>query len=96
MGPRGECRAGLVDLAGEGLRLGIGRDRGAMLWRIRPPLLKLQESDTIVVTSFADVVGFRGGSATATNVDFVVGIGKTSGVNAYKFIDTRPHPSIAG
>jgi hypothetical protein len=31
------------------------------------------------------VVGFRGGSATATNVDFVVGIGKTTGVNAYKF-----------
>jgi hypothetical protein len=36
------------------------------------------------------VVGFRGGSATATNVDFVVGIGKTTGVNAYKFnVDAR-------
>lgn len=55
-----------------------------------PSTLKIQESDTTVVTSFADVVGFRGGSATATNVDFVVGIGKTSGVNAYKFnIDAR-------
>ena len=42
------------------------------------------------MSSFADVVGFRGASATATNVDFVVGIGKTSGVNAYKFnIDCR-------
>lgn len=50
-----------------------------------PSVLKIQESDTTVVTSFVDVVGFRGGSATATNVDFVVGIGKTSGVNAYKF-----------
>ena len=55
-----------------------------------PSVLKIQESDTTVVTSFADVVGFRGGSATATNVDFVVGVGKTSGVNSYKFnIDAR-------
>jgi len=55
-----------------------------------PSVLKLQESDTTVVTSFVDIVGFRGGSATATNVDFVVGIGKTSGVNAYKFnVDCR-------
>ena len=55
-----------------------------------PSVLKIQSSDTTVVTSFADVVGFRGGSATATNVDFVVGIGKTSGINAYKFnVDTR-------
>lgn len=55
-----------------------------------PSVLKIQESDTTVVTSFADVVGFRGGSATATNVDFVVAIGKTSGINAYKFnVDAR-------
>jgi len=55
-----------------------------------PTTLKIQECDTTVVTSFADVVGFRGGSATATNVDFVVGIGKTTGVNAYKFnVDCR-------
>jgi hypothetical protein len=55
-----------------------------------PSVLKLQESDTTVVTSFADVVGFRGASATATNVDFVVGIGRTTGVNAYKFnVDCR-------
>src|SRR6185437_1126922 len=55
-----------------------------------PSVLKIQESDTTVVTSFADVVGFRGGSATATNVDFVVGVGKTSGANAYKFnVDAR-------
>ena len=55
-----------------------------------PSVLKIQESDTTVVTSFADVVGFRGASAAATNVDFVVGIGKTSGVNSYKFnIDAR-------
>lgn len=55
-----------------------------------PSVLKIQESDTTVVTSFADVVGFRGGSATATNVDFVVGIGKTTGINAYKLnVDCR-------
>lgn len=55
-----------------------------------PSVLKIQESDTTVVTNFADVVGFRGGSATATNVDFVVGIGKTAGINAYKFnVDAR-------
>ena len=55
-----------------------------------PTTLKIQECDTTVVTSFADVVGFRGGSATATNVDFVIGIGKTTGVNAYKFnVDCR-------
>lgn len=55
-----------------------------------PTTLKLQESDTTVVTSFADVVGFRGGSATATNVDFVIGVGRTAGINAYKFnVDAR-------
>ena len=61
-----------------------------------PSVLKIQESDTTVVTSFADVTGFRGGSATATNVDFVVGIGKTAGGtgpgggNCYKFnVDCR-------
>jgi len=56
-----------------------------------PSVLKIQESDTTVASTFTDVVGFRGGSATATNVDFVVGVGKTSGVNAYKFnVDCRP------
>jgi hypothetical protein len=55
-----------------------------------PSTLKLQQSDTTVASTFADITGFRGGSATATNVDFVVGIGKTSGANAYKFnVDTR-------
>ena len=55
-----------------------------------PSVLKLQESDTTVASTFADCVGFRGGSATATNVDFVVGVGKTNGVNAYKFnVDCR-------
>ena len=55
-----------------------------------PSVLKIQESDTTVASTFADCVGFRGGSATATNVDFVVGIGKTSGQNAYKLnVDAR-------
>jgi hypothetical protein len=58
-----------------------------------PSVLKLQECDTTVASSFVDIVGFRGGSAAATNVDFVVGIGyiaTTSGLNAYKFnVDCR-------
>lgn len=55
-----------------------------------PSILKLQEADNTSATSFVDVVGFRGGSATATNIDFVVGIGVTSGINSYKFnVDTR-------
>lgn len=55
-----------------------------------PATLKLQENDTTVTTSFADIVGARGGSATATNVDFLVGIGVTSGNNTYKFnVDLR-------
>lgn len=57
-----------------------------------PSILKIQESDTTVVTSYTDVVGFRGGSATATNVDFVVGIGyvTTNLPNNYKFnVDCR-------
>jgi hypothetical protein len=55
-----------------------------------PSVLKIQESDTTVASTFVDCVGFRGGSATATNVDFVVGIGRTTGVNAYKFnVDAR-------
>jgi hypothetical protein len=49
-----------------------------------PSLLKLQESDTTVASTFVDVVGFRGGSAAATVVDFVIGIGKTAGSNSYK------------
>ncbi len=57
-----------------------------------PSVLKIQESDTTVVTSFADITNFRGGSATATNVDFVVGIGyiTTNSANSYKFnVDCR-------
>jgi hypothetical protein len=55
-----------------------------------PSVLKLQEADNTSATSFVDVVGFRGGSATATNVDFVVPIGVTSGINNYKFnVDCR-------
>lgn len=55
-----------------------------------PSVLKLQENDTTVASNFVDIVGFRGGSATATNVDFVVGIGVTSGNNNYKFnVDAR-------
>lgn len=55
-----------------------------------PSSLKLQECDTTVVSSFVDIVGARGGSATATNVDFVVPIGVTAGINNYKFnVDCR-------
>lgn len=55
-----------------------------------PSVLKLQEADNTSASSFVDVTGFRGASATATNVDFLVGIGRTSGINSYKFnVDCR-------
>src|SRR5882757_5844515 len=59
-----------------------------------PSILKIQEADNTSSTSFVDVTGFRGGSATATNVDFVVGVGltqtATNSNNAYKFnVDCR-------
>lgn len=60
-----------------------------------PTTLKLQEADVTNSSSFADIVGFRGGSATATNVDFIIGIGATATsttvpANAYKFnVDCR-------
>src|SRR6516162_10055372 len=56
-----------------------------------PSVLKLQEADVTNSSSFADIVGARGASATATNVDFLVGVGVTSGTNnAYQFdIDCR-------
>jgi len=55
-----------------------------------PAVLKLQESDQTQASTFADVSGFRGGSAAATNVDFVLGIGSTSLPNAYKMnVDLR-------
>lgn len=58
-----------------------------------PSVLKIQESDSTSATTFVDVVGFRGASAAATNVDFVVGIGGTGTavLNTYKFnVDCRP------
>lgn len=56
-----------------------------------PSVLKLQESDNTTATNFVDVVGFRGGSATATNVDFLVGFSTTlTAVPTYKFnVDCR-------
>lgn len=52
-----------------------------------PSIFKLQESDSTTASTFVDIVGFRGGSATATNVDFLVGVGyvTTNIPNAYKF-----------
>lgn len=60
-----------------------------------PTVLKLQECDTTVATSFADVVGFRGGTAVTTSVDFVINAtGNTAATavlqNNYKFnVDCR-------
>ena len=54
-----------------------------------PQTLKLQECDTSGGT-YVDIVGFRGGPALSATVDFVIGIGATSGQNAYKFnVDGR-------
>jgi hypothetical protein len=55
-----------------------------------PSVLKLQECENTTASNFVDITGFRGASATATNVDFLVGVGVTSGVNNYKFnVDLR-------
>jgi hypothetical protein len=56
-----------------------------------PSVLKLQESDNTTASNFVDIVGFRGGSATATNVDFLVGFSTTlTAVPSYKFnVDCR-------
>lgn len=71
----------------------IGTTQAASTQAGSPSTLKLQESDTTVTTSFVDVSGARGGSATATNVDFLVGVGyiaTTSGLNQYKLnVDCR-------
>jgi len=67
-----------------------GTPQSATTQAAAPSVLKLQESDTTVASTFVDVVGFRGGSATATNVDFIVGIGSTSLPNQYKMnVDCR-------
>lgn len=69
-----------------------GTTQSATTQAAGPSVLKLQESDTTVASTFADIVGFRGGSATATNVDFVVGLGyaTTNLPNNYKFnVDCR-------
>lgn len=68
----------------------LGTTQSASTQAGSPSVLKLQESDTTAATSFVDIVGARGASATATNVDFVVGVGLTAGVNGYKFnVDGR-------
>lgn len=55
-----------------------------------PTVLKLQECDTTVATSFADVVAFVGGTAVDSTHGFVIPNGVTSGNNAYKFnVDLR-------
>lgn len=58
-----------------------------------PSVLTLYGADVTNASSFVAITGFRGGSATATNIDFVVGIGKTTGANLYKMrVDTRVCP----
>jgi len=55
-----------------------------------PTVLKLQESDSTSATTFVDIVGARLGTAAATNVDAIIGVGVTSGINGYKFnVDCR-------
>ena len=83
---------GPIDLVGyDGVTIDVSAStQSASTQGGSPSVLKLQEADVTNSSSFVDIVGFRGGSATATNVDFVVGIGVTSGVNGYKFnVDAR-------
>lgn len=68
----------------------VGTTQSASTQAGSPSLLHLQEADVTNASSYADITGFRGGSALATNVDFVVGIGVTAGNNGYKFnVDGR-------
>ncbi len=60
----------------------------------KPTVLKLQEADTTDASNLVDVVGFRGGTALATNVDFVIPSANTAATavlqNNYKFnVDCR-------
>lgn len=61
-----------------------GTTQSATTQAAGPSVFKVTESDT--TTGFVDIVGFRGGSATATNVDFIVGLGyaTTNLPNNYK------------
>lgn len=60
----------------------------------KPTVLKLQEADTTDATNLVDVVGFRGGTALSTSVDFVIPNANTAATavlqNNYKMnVDCR-------
>ena len=70
----------------------VGTTQSASTQAGSPSTLKLQEADNTSATSFVDIVGARGASATGTSVDFLVGIGVvvTTLQNSYKFnVDCR-------
>lgn len=56
----------------------------------KPTVLKIAESDDTVVTNFANVTTFVGGTATSTSVGFVIPSADTSNPNVYRFnVDCR-------
>jgi hypothetical protein len=44
----------------------------------QPTVLKVQECDTTVASSFADITAFVGGTATSTSVGYVIPAGRTA------------------
>ena len=60
----------------------------------KPTVLKLQEADTTDASNLVDIVGFRGGTAVSTSVDFVIPSANTVATavlqNDYQFgVDCR-------
>lgn len=67
----------------------------------KPTVLKLQEADTTDASNLADIVGFRGGAALSTSVDFVIPAANTAATavlqNTYQFgVDLRARKRYIG
>lgn len=67
----------------------------------KPTVLKLQEADTTDASNLADIVGFRGGTAVSTSVDFVIPSANTAATavlqNTYQFgVDLRARKRYIG
>lgn len=67
----------------------------------KPTVLKLQEADTTDASNLADIVGFRGGTAVSTSVDFVIPSANTAATavlqNTYQFgVDCRARKRYIG
>lgn len=67
----------------------------------KPTVLKLQEADTTDASNLVDIVGFRGGTAVSTSIDFVIPNANTAATallqNDYQFaVDCRARKRYIG